>query len=88
MISKDDIKHLKELSRVEFDEKETEALMRDMDAILGYVNKLSEVDVSNVPETTHAVDVVNIMRSDDGLAVDQNTERVVESFPEKEGNYL
>jgi len=40
MISKDDMEHLKGLARVEFDEKETESLAKDLNAILGYVDML------------------------------------------------
>ena len=45
MISKGDIEHLKNLARVEFDEKETETLAKDLNSILGYMEILKEADI-------------------------------------------
>ena len=61
-----DIEHLKDLARVEFGEKETEKLARDLGEILGYVDELKNADVANVPEMTHALEgVKNIFRKDE-----------------------
>ena len=95
MISKDDIEHLKNLARVEFGQKETEALVGDLNAILGYVDQLKEADVSTVSEMTYALEgVTNVMR-EDIVVVKVNEEHeleearaVIEAFPEKQGTYL
>ena len=65
MISKEDIEHLKDLSRVEFGEKETEKLAKDLGAILEHIGSMKEVDISNAPEMSRASeDVRNIYRND------------------------
>ncbi len=91
MISKEDIEHLKDLARVEFGEKETEALAKDFGSILGYVEKLNEVDVSNVPEAAYAHELSNIERkdSDTGYAAtsmndEETSGNLIKGFPEKE----
>ncbi len=91
MISKEDIEHLKDLARVEFGEKETEALAEDLAAILGYVAKLNEVNLSGVPEMTYVHELFNIERkdSDTGYAATlinnhETTTSLIEAFPEKE----
>ncbi len=95
MISSSDIEHLKDLARVEFDEKETEALKGDLNAILGYIDQLKEADVSGVPEMTHALEgVTNVMRADN-IAEKKEAEHeseearaVIDAFPERQGTYL
>lgn len=88
MISKEDIGHLKDLARVEFGVKETEKLAKDLGEILGYVDELKEVDVSGVPEMTHALEgVKNIMRRDSDKKSELASEPI-DAFPEKENNYL
>ncbi len=85
-ISRTDIDHLKHLARVEFGEKETEELSHDLGAILDYVGMLKEVDVTGVLETTHALDVKNITRTDE--ARDEcDPDPIIEAFPEKKGAY-
>ncbi len=95
MISKEDIEHLKDLARVEFDEKETEALARDLGSILGYIDKLKEVDISNVPDMVYVHELSNIERKDlnTGYAEtlmnnEETTNNLIDSFPEKEGTFL
>src|SRR3989344_5662422 len=65
MISKEEIKKLAELARIHLTESEEKKLAADLQNILGYVDKLKEVDVSNVPEMTHAINVRNIFRADE-----------------------
>ena len=91
MISKEEIEHLKDLARVEFGEAETEKLAKDLGDILGYVEKLKDVDVSSVPEMTHASgDVKNVFRKDGEVTHEGGV--IVDAFPEKfdagHGTYL
>ena len=93
MISKDDIEHLKDLARVEFDEHETEALSKDLGAILDYMATLKEVNVDNAKEMTHAFDMQNVVRVDEHIdsvsEESQETARaIVMAFPEKDDSYL
>ena len=89
MISKDDIEHLKNLARVEFDEKETETLAKDLNSILGYMEILKEADISEVPEMTHAVEDKNVMRPDETKdALASSRDDVVGAFPESTNEYL
>ncbi|KKT77621.1 hypothetical protein A2W48_02570 [Candidatus Giovannonibacteria bacterium RIFCSPHIGHO2_12_44_12] len=86
MISKDDIKKLAELARIHLTAGEEEKLEKDLSNILGYVEKLKEVDISNVPEMTHAVDMKNVFRNDD--VRHRVSDNLVEQFPEEERGYL
>ena len=67
MISKKDIEHLKDLSRVEFGENETEKLAKDLGAILAHIDSLKDADVSGVAEAVCATDLKNIFRADNKI---------------------
>ena len=70
---------------------EEKKLEKDLQAILGYIEKLKEVDISNVPEMTHAVDVKNVFRPDESPSDNQAGEDdalLTEQFPEEERGYL
>ena len=47
-VSREDVKKIAGLARLELGEKETERMTRDMNDILAYVEKLDEVDTENV----------------------------------------
>jgi len=97
-ISKDEIEHLEDLARVEFGRKETDKLAKDLGEIFGYVGELKEVDVSDMPEMTHSVDLKNVFRKDSAEsplrgAAELNKQSelagdLINAFPDKKGDYL
>ena len=78
---------LRKLARIEISEEEEGKLQHDLEAILGYVEKLKEVDISGVPEMTHAVERENVFRNDE---IGESGEGVLlaDQFPEEEAGYL
>lgn len=91
MINKEEIKKLAELSRIHLTEKEEENLQKDLQNILAYVEQLKEVDISNVPEMTHAVESRNVFRDDQIVrhrVSDTDMDLLVGQFPEEEREYL
>ncbi len=86
MISREDIKKLAELARIHLTEQEEKKLEKDLRRILDYVEKLKEVDVSGVPEMTHAVEVKNVFRMDE--PDEKENILLTEQFPEEERGYL
>ncbi len=63
-ISKEEVLHVADLARLVLTEKEREIVTEQMETILSYVNKLSEIDTSNAPTTTHAHKKINAFRDD------------------------
>ena len=90
MISREDIKKLAELARIHLTAAEEKKLEKDLQSILGYVAKLKEVDVSGVPEMTHAVEAKNVFRADEPENPPAGGEDILlaEQFPEEERGYL
>jgi aspartyl-tRNA(Asn)/glutamyl-tRNA(Gln) amidotransferase subunit C len=60
-----DVKHIAHLARLELSADEEKQLAGQLSQILGYVEKLKEVDVTNVEPTAHAVPMVNVIRPDE-----------------------
>lgn len=65
MIAINDVKHIAELARIGFSEKEIRSFQNELSLILGYVEKLKKVDVSNTKPTYHPLEIKNIMRQDE-----------------------
>lgn len=59
------IKYVAHLARIELTAEEESKLGAQLDQILGYVEKLRELDVSNEEPTAHAVPLINVMRQDE-----------------------
>ncbi|MEA3545616.1 MAG: Asp-tRNA(Asn)/Glu-tRNA(Gln) amidotransferase subunit GatC [Thermodesulfobacteriota bacterium] len=64
-ISQKDVEHVARLARLTVVPEELEALTGQMDAILGYVDKLNELDTEGIEPMAHAVPMSNAFREDE-----------------------
>ena len=60
-----DIKYVANLARIALTPDEEKKLGAQLGNILGYIEKLKELDVSNVEPTAHAVPLTNVSRADE-----------------------
>jgi aspartyl-tRNA(Asn)/glutamyl-tRNA(Gln) amidotransferase subunit C len=60
-----DVKYVAHLARLALTPDEEKKLGEQLGNILGYIEKLKELDVSNVEPTAHAVPMVNVTRADE-----------------------
>lgn len=60
-----DIKYVAHLARLKLTPDEEQQLGAQLGGILGYIEKLKEVDVAGVEPTAHAFPMVNIFRADE-----------------------
>ncbi len=60
-----DVDYVAELARLEIAPEQKEKLQRDLEAIVGYIDELKELDVSGVEPTAHALKVANVWREDE-----------------------
>jgi len=60
-----DIKYVAHLARIALTADEEKKLASQLGNILGYIEKLRELDVTNVEPTAHAVPMVNVTRADE-----------------------
>ena len=85
--------HLLGLARLTADEGERKKLLQDVEAILGYVDQLNEVDTEGVAPMKSAAAQENVFRADEP---DDNRDqqkagepgRITAAFPEDKDGYL
>lgn len=63
-ISKEEIKKLGELAKIELSEEETGEFQKEIAEILDYVDFLKKAETEGVPELIHPLDAVNEFRED------------------------
>jgi aspartyl-tRNA(Asn)/glutamyl-tRNA(Gln) amidotransferase subunit C len=80
-ITRPEVEHVARLARLALDDGEFDALTGEMDAILGYVAKLEELDTDGIVPTSHAVPMENAFR-DDLVKPSIGTEAALRNAPE------
>ncbi len=65
MISKEEIKHIADLSMLNLTEEEIEKYTANMQDIVGFANKINEIDTAGVTESAFALDTYNVFRKDE-----------------------
>jgi aspartyl-tRNA(Asn)/glutamyl-tRNA(Gln) amidotransferase subunit C len=63
-ISREEVAHLARLSRLAVTEQELDRLAGQLDVILQSVARVGEVIADDIPPTSHAVPLVNVLRED------------------------
>jgi aspartyl-tRNA(Asn)/glutamyl-tRNA(Gln) amidotransferase subunit C len=64
-ITNEQVEHVAKLARLALSEDELARLGTQLDAILEAVGKVSELDLSDVPPTSHPLDLVNVFADDE-----------------------
>ena len=64
-ISKDEVLHVARLARLALTDEEIERLTGELGAILDAVGVVAELDLADVPPTSHPLDLVNVWDEDE-----------------------
>ena len=64
-LSKEEIKHIANLARLELSEEEVTIYDDQLSHILDYIDQLQEVNIKNIEPTAQVISKENIMREDD-----------------------
>ena len=88
-ISKDEVKKLAELSRIEFSESELKILQKEIDSILEYVDVIQKVDLPDGVAPSPHLALENVMR-EDGEPHEPGiyTEKMLSQAPRRKGNFV
>jgi aspartyl-tRNA(Asn)/glutamyl-tRNA(Gln) amidotransferase subunit C len=65
MLDRDQVLHVARLARLELTDPEVEKMAAELSKVLDHIQKISELELSDVPPTSHVVDVVNALRPDE-----------------------
>ena len=64
-LSTDDVRHVARLARLGLADEEVQDLRSQLSEILAYAEKIGEVATTDVPPTSHAYNLTNVLRDDD-----------------------
>ena len=91
MISEEEVKHIAKLARLGLTEQEIEKFQKELSSILDYIEKLKEVDISEIEPTSHSIKFENIMRDDKSFAFAKDPadkQKLMDLAPETKEGYL
>jgi aspartyl-tRNA(Asn)/glutamyl-tRNA(Gln) amidotransferase subunit C len=86
-LSREDVDKLAHLARLDFSDKEKEAMMQDMDKILGFVDKISELDLEGVEPLIYMSDERNVLRKDESKSVVTKDE-ALKNAPDRDTDFF
>ena len=86
-ITRTDVEHVARLARLSLSEDELTLFTGQMEAILGYVETLTELNTDTVIPTAHAVPMANAFR-DDCVIESIGQDAALSNAPQKTGSYF
>jgi aspartyl-tRNA(Asn)/glutamyl-tRNA(Gln) amidotransferase subunit C len=82
------VKYVAHLARLELTPEAEQKIGAQLGSILGYIEKLKEVDVSGVEPTAHAFPMVNVTRADETGPSLSNEEALMNAPAKANGLFL
>jgi aspartyl-tRNA(Asn)/glutamyl-tRNA(Gln) amidotransferase subunit C len=86
-INQQDVEHVARLARLSLNPDDLKTMTGQMDAILGYVDKLNELDTTGIEPMAHAVPMSNAFREDQ-ITEPIGVERALQNAPNRSDNYF
>ena len=86
-ISPEQIRHVATLARLALTEEEEHAMTETLDAILTYIDKLDEIDTTEVEPTAHVLDLGTRWR-EDVVTNHPDTEALLANAPAREDDLV
>ena len=86
-ISSDEVKKVAQLARLELNESEINQHAEQLEKILEYIKQLEKINTEDVPCTTRAIEVVNVLRKDENRNY-ENSEEILDLAPSRENKFF
>jgi aspartyl-tRNA(Asn)/glutamyl-tRNA(Gln) amidotransferase subunit C len=87
IIDREQVRKVANLARLEMTAQEEEQMTAQLSSILEYFQQLSELDTTDVPPTTRAIDVSNVTRPDE-LQPYPEREALLREAPDQDGDFF
>jgi aspartyl-tRNA(Asn)/glutamyl-tRNA(Gln) amidotransferase subunit C len=81
VIDRAQVLHVARLARLRLDDEEIDRMASELSSVLDHIEKISELDLTDVPPTSHVIDVENVLRPDEPRP-SWPVERVLEPAPD------
>lgn len=86
-VSPEEVRHIAKLARLELTDAEVETFSHQLGDILTYMDKLNEVDTTDVEPLSHVHDMVNRLREDKAKP-SLPREEALKNAPESDGTFF
>jgi aspartyl-tRNA(Asn)/glutamyl-tRNA(Gln) amidotransferase subunit C len=86
-LNKEMVEKLAKLSQLDFNETEKEAIRKDLEQMIGFVEKLNEIDTTGIEPLTHINENENSLR-EDIVKGSVDTATALTNAPHSEGNFF
>jgi aspartyl-tRNA(Asn)/glutamyl-tRNA(Gln) amidotransferase subunit C len=77
-----DVNYVAHLARLSLSQEETAKFGEQLSHVLGYIEKLKEVDISGIEPTAHAFPLINVVRPDE-IVPSMGHEAALQNAPAK-----
>ena len=81
------IANLSRLAKLKFDEDSSERMKSDLITILGFVDRLSEIDTEGIEPLVYMNQEVNVLRADE-ISNEVSQENALKNAPQKDSDYF
>ena len=82
-VSKEDVKHIAKLSKLNLTEEELEKYTNELSSIVDFANELSNINVDGIKPTAHILDIKNVFRKDE-VQPSYDREEILKNAPSKD----
>jgi aspartyl-tRNA(Asn)/glutamyl-tRNA(Gln) amidotransferase subunit C len=65
VIAREEVLHVARLARLALAEDEVEPMARELSAVLDHIARIAELDLADVPPTSHVMDITGALRADE-----------------------
>ncbi len=86
-ISSNEVNKVAQLARLELNESEINQHATQLEKILEYIKQLEKINTDNIPCTTRAIEVINVLRKDEKQDY-ENSEELLELAPSRENKFF
>ena len=86
-ISSDEVRQVAQLARLELNESEINQHAEQLEKILEYIKQLEKINTEDIPSTTRAIEVVNVLRKDENKNY-ENSEEILDLAPSRENKFF
>lgn len=86
-ISKKDVEYVARLARLKLSETEKKAHVEHLNKILGYMDKLNQLDTTHIKPTSHVAEMQNVFR-EDSVTPSIPVDNALQNAPDKKDNFF
>lgn len=86
-VTKEEVEHIADLVRISVSDKEVESYTEHLNAVIGYADKLGELNTDDVEPTRYGIVLENVLRTDE-VTQSITQEEALRNAPDKQDGHF